>query len=62
MKRKKPRIKVDPAIMAELLEQPDVKEHVAQMSPEQLTWYKDLLVSQGIYARYVKERAKADES
>ncbi len=47
---------VDPAIMAELLAQPDVKKHVKGLSPEMLDWYKDLLVSQGIYARYVKER------
>lgn len=47
---------VDPAIMAELLEQPDLKVQVAEMQPEELDWFKELLVSQGIYAQYVKER------
>lgn len=50
--------KYDPKIMAELLDQPDVKEQVDQMQPEMLEWFKELLVSQGIYSRYVKERRK----
>ena len=48
--------KVNPAIMAELLEQPEIKEQIAGYAPEMLDWYKDLLVQQGIYDRYVKER------
>ena len=52
---KKP-VTVDPKIMAELLQQPEIKKETANMSPEVLDWYKELLVSTGIYARYVKER------
>lgn len=52
--KKKP--EVDARIMAELLAQDGVREHVEAMTPEELEWYKDLLVSQGIYATYVKER------
>jgi hypothetical protein len=54
-KRNTPK-KVDPTILAELLEQPGVKEHVEKMTPRELTWCKELLVSRGIYAQYVKER------
>ncbi len=53
MKRKR---KVDPVIMAELLEQPDVKPFVKQMTDDERAWYEELLVSEGIYDRYVKER------
>jgi Zn-dependent oligopeptidase len=49
-------IKVDETIMAELLEQPGIKEQVDQMTPEMLEWFKELLVSQGVYARFVSER------
>lgn len=52
---------IDPAIMAELLEQPDVKAQVAQMTPETLAWFKKLLVNQGIYAQYAVERQKKDK-
>jgi len=54
---KKP-VVVDPEIMAELLAQPDVAKEVAGMTPEALDWYKELLVSSGIYSRYVKERGQ----
>lgn len=47
---------VNEAIMAELLAQPGVAERVAAMAPDELAWYRRLLVSQGIYARYVRER------
>lgn len=46
----------DEKIMNELLNQPSVRKKVAKMTPETLEWYKSLLVSSGIYARYVKER------
>ena len=55
-KDSKPKPNVDPAIMAELLEQPDVRKFVKSMVPEELEWYKELLVSEGIYAQYVKDR------
>ena len=48
--------KVDEKIMAELLEQPGVKENVAQMTAAELAMFRDLLVRGGIYARYCKER------
>lgn len=51
-------VKVDEKIMAELLDQPDVKREIAGMTPEMLEWYKDLLVSEGIYTQYLKERGK----
>jgi hypothetical protein len=47
----------DLEIMDELLKQPEVVKSVKDMKPETLEWFKELLVSQGIYARYVKERA-----
>ena len=47
---------VDPDIMAELLEQPDVASYVEQMTADEVEWYKGLLVSEGIYDRYVRER------
>ena len=57
-KKPKRQPEVDPAIMAELLAQPGVREQVEQMTPDELDWYKELLVSEGIYKQYVKERKK----
>ena len=48
--------KTDEKILSELLEQPGVKENTAKMTPAELKLFKKLLVSQGIYAEYVKER------
>jgi hypothetical protein len=56
MKRGSKPVKVDPTILAELLTRDGIREQVARMTPEALAWYKELLVSQGIYAAYVKER------
>lgn len=42
--------------MDELLAQPGVAEFVATMTDEERAWYRDLLVREGIYARYVQER------
>lgn len=42
--------------MQEFLNQPGIKEKVAQMGPVALDFFKHLLVSEGIYARYIKER------
>lgn len=47
---------VDEDIMFELLQQPNVRKETASMTAETLAWYKELLVSQGIYAQYVQER------
>lgn len=50
--------KINPEIMDELLNTPEVKPLVQDMTPETLAWYKDMLVSMGIYNRYLKERKK----
>ena len=50
---------VDPGIMQELLDSPGVKENVAQMSPQVLAYFKELLVKQGVYARFVQEKKDA---
>jgi len=50
--------KVDEKIMDELLNTPKVKAETQYMTPETLSWYRDLLVSEGIYDRYVKERGR----
>jgi hypothetical protein len=49
---------VDEKIMNELLSQPDVSKHVLKMTPAELTMFKQLLVTQGTYARYVEECKK----
>lgn len=48
----------DPEIMAQLLSEPGVIEHVAQMTPKEQDFFKELLVSQGTYKRYVAEQQK----
>lgn len=50
---------VDPKIMQELMESDGVKENVEKMTPEVLKYFKDLLVRQGVYARFVQERKQA---
>ena len=55
-KHRQEQAKFDPAIMAELLAQPEVAVQAAKMPPVMLEWYKDLLIKDGIYSRYVKER------
>lgn len=56
--RRKPKLKtkVDPAIMAELLAQPDVAREIAGMPADVLAYFKDLLVDEGVYDQYVRER------
>lgn len=49
---------VDETIMQELLNTPKVKKEIERLSPDALVWYLELLVSEGIYDRYVKEREK----
>jgi hypothetical protein len=53
---------VNEAIMAELLHQPEVKKSVLRMTAKELEFFKTLLVKQGIYARFVRERAKTAEN
>ena len=50
--------KVDEKIMDELLNTPKAKAETQHMTPETLSWYRDLLVTEGVYDRYVKERSK----
>jgi hypothetical protein len=48
----------DEKIMDELLSQPEIKNNVKKMTHEMLEWFKELLISQGIYDKYVKERSE----
>lgn len=50
---------VDEKIMQELLDSPSVKKNVAKMTPEVLAYFKELLVKQGVYARFVQEKKDA---
>lgn len=50
--------KVNEEIMAELLSQPGIKENVDKMTKKELAMYKRLLISNGIYAQYCKERGQ----
>lgn len=52
----KKKIEVDPAILQELLQNPEIKEIYDKMRPEVKEWYRKLLVDEGIYSRYLKER------
>jgi len=60
--RRKPKLKtkVDPAIMAELLAHPSVAREIAGMPADVLAYYKDLLVDEGVYDQYVRERKQKD--
>ena len=49
-------LKIDPKIMQELLDSNGVRQNVARMTPETLGYYKDLLVTDGIYQRFVLEK------
>jgi len=55
-RKPKPKTKVDPEIMAELLAQPDVAKEIEGMPADVLAYYKDLLVDEGVYDQYVRER------
>lgn len=46
--------KYDPEIMQELLDKVGVR--IKQMTPKELEYYIELLVSEGIYARYALDR------
>lgn len=52
----KKKTEVDPAILQELLQNPEIKEIYDKMRPEVKEWYRRLLVDEGIYSRYLKER------
>lgn len=49
---------VNKEIMQELLDHPDVKRNVEQMTPAELNLFKRLLIKNGIYDQYVKERER----
>lgn len=55
-KPNEPTPEVDPAIMAELLETPVIKAQIEGWDPAMIDWYRELLVKDGIYAAYLKER------
>lgn len=44
--------------MNELLNEPTVKEKVDQMTPDEVKMFKDFLVTQGTYARYVLHKQR----
>lgn len=48
----------DKQIMQEFLSEPGVLEKFAQMTPKEQDYFKQLLVKQGIYQRYVIERQR----
>lgn len=50
--------KYSPVIMNELLNEPTVKEKVDQMTPDEVKMFKDFLVTQGTYARYVLHKQR----
>ena len=47
--------KVDESILNELTNTPEVQKATAGMTPEERTWFRHLLISTGIYDRYVEE-------
>ena len=55
-KKPKPKTRFDPEIMAELLAQPEVAREIEGMPADVLAYYKDLLVDEGVYDQYVRER------
>jgi len=46
--------------MAELLAHPSVAREIAGMPADVLAYYKDLLVDEGVYDQYVRERKQKD--
>lgn len=52
----KKKIEADPVILQKLLQNPEIKEIYDKMRPEVKEWYRKLLVDEGIYSRYLKER------
>ena len=48
---------VDQNIMQELLNKPDVKPGYDCLSDEAKAWYVELLVTEGIYDAYLKQRS-----
>lgn len=59
MSRKQKKFKFDPILMDEILNQPDVKELVAALEPDELKEFKLLLVRNGVYGRHVRRKQKA---
>ena len=48
--------KVDQNILDELINTPEVQKAAENMTPEERVLFRQLLVTTGIYDRYVKER------
>ena len=53
---KRTQLIVDEEIMNELLSKPEVRKNVMKMTPDELKYFKELLVSTGTYEKYLKER------
>ena len=49
-------LKVKPEIMKELIESPGVKENYDKMTKNEKRLFRKLLVDQGIYRKFVKEK------
>jgi hypothetical protein len=49
---------VDEKIMNKLLSEPKVRKNVMKMTANELQFFKEALVSSGVYAQYVKEQEK----
>lgn len=47
---------IDEQIMTELLSQPEIFENVSKMTEKELEFFREMLIKQGIYARYCQER------
>lgn len=48
-------MQVNDKIMNQLLAQPAVAKHVAKMTPDELDFFKKMLVKTKVYAKYVAE-------
>jgi len=53
---------VDQVILNELMNAPEVRKETEGMTRREQRYFKQLLVSTGIYERYVEERKKNNES
>jgi hypothetical protein len=50
------RLNYDKKIMGKLLSEPGVKENYRKMTANERSLFRSLLIKQGIYDRYVKEK------
>lgn len=50
--------KHDPEILAQLLNEPEIKEKTERMTSQELGMFKTLLVARGVYTKYALELQK----